>query len=255
MFDIKDKVVIVTGASSGIGAATALMFAKEGADVAIVARTQAKLAAVAKNIEALGRKALVIQADLSKEADTATIVPKTIKQFGKIDVLVNNAGIVSEGSLMDGKILQAYDETMRTNVRAVIQLTSLAAPHLVKTKGNVINISSGASLRPSSKATLLPYYVSKAALDHVTRCAAMELASCGVRVNTVNPGPVDNDFNSNNGLGDPKVIRQALINATLQGYIATNEEIGGVILFLASEKARSVTGSNYVMDNGWTLKN
>ncbi|XP_063388558.1 uncharacterized oxidoreductase TM_0325-like [Cydia fagiglandana] len=250
-----NKVVIVTGASSGIGAATALMFAKEGADVALVARTEAKLAAVAKSIEALGKKPLVIVTDLSKEADTATVIPKTIKHFGKLDVLVNNAGMVSEGSLLDGKVLQAYDEVMRTNVRAVIQLTSLAAPHLAKTGGNVVNISSGASLRPSSKPTFLPYFVSKAALDHVTRCAAMELASSGVRVNTVNPGPVDNDFNINNGLGDPKVIRQALIKATLQGYLATNEEIGGVILFLASEKARSVTGSNYVIDNGWTMKN
>ncbi|XP_063628825.1 uncharacterized oxidoreductase TM_0325-like [Cydia splendana] len=250
-----NKVVIVTGASSGIGAATALMFAKEGADVALVARTEAKLAAVAKSIKALGKKPLVIVADLSKEADTATVIPKTIKHFRKLDVLVNNAGMVSEGSLLDGKVLQAYDEVMRTNVRAVIQLTSLAAPHLAKTGGNVVNISSGASLRPSSKPTFLPYFVSKAALDHVTRCAAMELASSGVRVNTINPGPVDNDFNINNGLGDPKVIRQALIKATLQGYLATNEEIGGVILFLASEKARSVTGSNYVIDNGWTMKN
>ncbi|XP_063368958.1 uncharacterized oxidoreductase TM_0325-like isoform X1 [Cydia amplana] len=229
------------------------MFAKEGADVALVARTQAKLAAVAKNIEALGRKALVIQADLSKEADTATVVPKTVEHFGKLDVLVNNAGISPAGSLTEGTVLQAYDEVMKTNVRAVIQLTSFAAPYLAKTKGNVVNISSVVALRPCKNPELLPYFVSKAALDHFARCAAVELASSGVRVNTVKPGPVDNDFNSNNSLGDPKVIRQTLIDATLQGFIATNEEIGGVILFLASDKARSITGCNYVMDNGWTM--
>ncbi|XP_061722928.1 uncharacterized protein LOC133529256 [Cydia pomonella] len=143
----KNKVVIVTGASSGIGAATALMFAKEGADVALVAHTQAKLAAVANNIEALGRKPLIIQTDLSKETDTATVVPETVKHFGKLDVLVNNAGLSSVGSLTEGTILQEYDEVMRTNVGAVIQLTSLAAPYLAKTKGD----TTGADRRYSTR--------------------------------------------------------------------------------------------------------
>ncbi|XP_063389108.1 glucose 1-dehydrogenase 2-like [Cydia fagiglandana] len=232
----KNEVVIVTG-SSGIGAATALMFAEEGADVALVARSQAKLAAVAKSIEALGRKSLIIQADLSKEAATAIVVPKTVEHFGKLDV-VNNAGISPAGSSTEGTVF-AYDVVMKTNVLAVIQLTSM------------VNISSVVALRPCKNPELLPYFVSKAALDHFARCTAdVEQASSGVRVNTVNPGPVDDDINSNNNIGDPKVIRQALIDATLQGFIATNEDIGGVILFLTSDKAKSITGYNYVMDNG-----
>ncbi|XP_063628827.1 3-oxoacyl-[acyl-carrier-protein] reductase FabG-like [Cydia splendana] len=249
-----NKVVIVTGASSGIGAATALMFAKEGADVALVARTQAKLAAVAKSIEALGKKPLVIQADLSKEPDTATVIPKTIKHFGKLDVLVNNAGIASQGCLLDGKALQAYDDVMKTNVRAVIQLTSLAAPYLIQTKGNVVNISSVAELRPSKIPTLMFYAVSKAALGHFTRCAALELAPSGVRVNSVNPGPVENEFITNNKLGNADDFKERLTGYTALGYIAKNDEIGRVILFLASDKARSITGSTYVIDNGYHLK-
>ncbi|XP_063389004.1 3-oxoacyl-[acyl-carrier-protein] reductase FabG-like [Cydia fagiglandana] len=250
-----NKVVIVTGASSGIGAATALMFAEEGADVVLVARTQAKLAAVAKNIEALGKKKpLIIQADLSKEADTATVVPKTIKHFGQLDVLVNCAGMASEGCLLDGKALQAYDDVMRTNVRAVIQLTSLAAPYLIQTKGNVVNISSAAELltRKIPK-TLMFYAVSKAALGHFTRCAALELASSGVRVNSVNPGPVENEFITNNKLSNANELKGRLAGYTALGYIAKNDEIGRVILFLASDKARSITGSNYVIDNGCLL--
>ncbi|XP_048006829.1 3-oxoacyl-[acyl-carrier-protein] reductase FabG-like [Leguminivora glycinivorella] len=248
-----NKVVIVTGASSGIGAATALMFAKEGADVVIVARTQAKLAAVAKNIQAQGRKALVIQADLSKEADVATVVPKTIKEFGKLDVLVNNAGMASEGCLLDGKALQAYDEVMKTNVRAVVQLTSLAAPYLIQTKGNVVNVSSVAGLMTSKIPTLMFYSVSKAALGHFTRCSALELAASGVRVNSVNPGPVENDFIINNKL-DVQDLKGNLTDFTALGYIAKDDEIGRVILFLASDKARSITGSTYVIDNGCLLK-
>ncbi|XP_063541343.1 3-oxoacyl-[acyl-carrier-protein] reductase FabG-like [Cydia strobilella] len=249
-----NKVVIVTGASSGIGAATALMFAKEGADVALVARTQAKLVAVAKNIEAFGKKPLVIQADLSKEADTATVVPKTVKHFGKLDVLVNNAGMASQGCLLDGKALQAYDDVMKTNVRAVIQLTSLAAPYLIQTKGNVVNISSVAELTASKIPTLMFYAVSKAALGHFTRCAALELAPSGVRVNSVNPGPVENEFITNNKLGNADDLKGSLAGYTALGYIAKDDEIGRVILFLASDKARSITGSAYVIDNGYLLK-
>ncbi|XP_063388984.1 3-oxoacyl-[acyl-carrier-protein] reductase FabG-like [Cydia fagiglandana] len=249
-----NKVVIVTGASSGIGAATALMFAEEGADVVLVARTQAKLAAVAKNIEALGKKPLVIVANLSKEADTATVIPKTIKHFGQLDVLVNNAGIASQGCLLDGKALQAYDDVMKTNVRAVIQLTSLAAPYLIQTKGNVVNISSVAELRPSKMTTLMFYAVSKAALGHFTRCAALELAPSGVRVNSVNPGPVENEFLTNNKLGNADDFKERLAGYTALGYTAKNDEIGRVILFLASDKARSITGSTYVIDNGCLLK-
>ncbi|XP_063368964.1 glucose 1-dehydrogenase 2-like [Cydia amplana] len=249
-----NKVVIMTGASSGIGAATALMFAKEGADVALVARTQAKLADVAKTIEALGRKPLVIQADLSKEADAATVIPKTKKHFGKLDVLVNNAGIAPQGCLLDGKALQAYDDAMKTNVRAVIQLTSLAAPYLIQTKGNVVNISSVAELRPSKMTTLMFYAVSKAALGHFTRCAALELAPSGVRVNTVNPGPVENEFITNNKLGNADDFKGRLAGYTALGYIAKNDEIGRVVLFLASDKARSITGSTYLIDNGSLLK-
>ncbi|XP_063391410.1 3-oxoacyl-[acyl-carrier-protein] reductase FabG-like [Cydia fagiglandana] len=250
-----NKVVIVTGASSGIGAAVSLLFAKEGANVTIVARNLAKLTDIGKKIEATGKKPLIIQADISKE-EAGTVISKTIDHFGQLDVLVNNAGISSQGSIMNGKIVEAYDEVMKTNVRAVIHLTSLAAPYLAKTKGNIINVSSGAALRPSKEPTSASYHISKAALDHFSRCAALELATVGIRVNTVNPGPVDNDFFTNNG-GDNSLKsdhKKIMEDLTALGYLSTNEEIGRVILFLASDKARSVTGSSYCIDSGILLK-
>lgn len=252
----KDRVVLVTGGSSGIGAAAAILFAKEGANVAIVARNQTKLEEVAKEIETHGAKALIIKADLSKEEEIATVIPRTIENFGRLDVLVNNAGISVDGSILSGNLLEAYDAVMQTNVRSVIQLSTAAAPYLIESKGNIINISSILAVSVSSP-NITALHLSKAALDHFTRCAALELASSGVRVNSVNPGPVDNDFLAKNGPegDDIEGRKKALVNALALGYVATNEEVGELILFLASDKARSVTGSAYFMDNGYLLKN
>lgn len=251
-----DRVVLVTGGSSGIGAAAAILFAKEGANVAIVARNQTKLEEVAKEIETHGAKALIIKADLSKEEEIATVIPRTIDNFGRLDVLVNNAGISVDGSILSGNLLEAYDAVMQTNVRSVIQLSTAAAPYLIETKGNIINISSILAVSVSSP-NITALHLSKATLDHFTRCAALELASSGVRVNSVNPGPVDNDFLAKNGPegDDIEGRKKALVNALALGYVATNEEVGELILFLASDKARSVTGSAYFMDNGYLLKN
>ncbi|XP_047991183.1 L-xylulose reductase-like [Leguminivora glycinivorella] len=143
---------------------------------------------------------------------------------------------------------------MKINVRAAIQLTTLAAPFLAKTKGNVVNVSSIASTLASKSPTGLPYCVSKAALDHFTRCAALELASIEVRVNSVNPGPIDNEFATNNNQGDSRVITQECAKLSPLGFLATSEEIADVIVLLASENAKSITGSIYVVDNGFFLK-
>ncbi|KAI5633645.1 short chain dehydrogenase domain-containing protein [Phthorimaea operculella] len=193
----KNKVVLVTGASSGIGAATAILFAKEGANVSMVGRNKKKLDDVAAKVGAVGKAPLVINADVSKDIDVKRIITETISKFGKLDVLVNNAGFASNGSILNGKILKAYDAIMSVNVRAVINLTTLAAPHLAATKGNIINVSNLSSTTTPSRPDFTAYFVSKAALDHFTRGAALELASLGIRVNSVNPGPVKTDFMEN----------------------------------------------------------
>ncbi|XP_049878989.1 3-oxoacyl-[acyl-carrier-protein] reductase FabG-like [Pectinophora gossypiella] len=246
-----NKVILVTGASSGIGAATAILFAREGANVVMVGRNEAKLKNVSDKCTQVGKKPLVINADVSKDDDAKRIVKETIDKFGKLDVLVNNAGLNSSGSILDGKILESYDAIFSVNVRAVIHLTSLAAPHLVKSKGNIVNISSASSMTTPALPSMLAYYVSKAAIDHFTRGAAKELAPSGVRVNSVNPGPVVTDFISNQGI-DAKFEDFAYLTAL--NRVSQPEEIANLIEYLAGEKAVGITGSTFVVDCGTLIK-
>ncbi|KAI5633646.1 enoyl-(Acyl carrier protein) reductase domain-containing protein [Phthorimaea operculella] len=246
----KNKVVLVTGASSGIGAATAIQFAKEGADVSMVGRNQKKLDDVAAKVSAVGKVPLVINADVSKDDDVKRIITETISKFGKLDVLVNNAGFGKDGTILDCKILVAYDAIMSVNVRAVINLTTLAAPHLATTKGNIINISSVASMT-TPPPNFTAYAVSKAALDHFTRGAALELASSDIRVNSVNPGPVKTDFMENAHID---VKWDDIAPHSPLKRVSDSEEIADLIMYLAGEKARGITGSCFVNDNGFVLK-
>nr|XP_049694220.1 17-beta-hydroxysteroid dehydrogenase 14 isoform X5 [Helicoverpa armigera] len=246
----QDKVVIVTGSSSGIGAAIAVQFAEEGAKVAIVGRNQEKLNNVAKKCG----KPLVLAADVTKEEDVKRIIDETLRVFGKIDILVNNAGIANPAGIQSEDAMAVFDKVMTTNLRLVVYLTHLAAPHLVKTKGNIVNISSVAAFKAFSK-DMFAYCAAKAGLDHFTRAVALELASSGVRVNTVNPGPVATDIIEN--LGATKEQQAAMYEQMGQTMplkrISIPEEIGDLVLFLASDKARAITGSSYVSDNGALL--
>ncbi|KAJ2943002.1 hypothetical protein O0L34_g15193 [Tuta absoluta] len=247
-----DKVLLVTGASSGIGAATAILFTKEGASVAIVGRNETKLKNVSDQCEKAGKKPLVIKADVSKDDEATEIVNKTVEKFGKIDILVNSAGISKYGSILAGNILSVYDDVMAVNLRAIINLTALAAPHLVKTKGNIINVSStGAELVPKM-AAFIPYCVSKAGLEHFSRGAALELSSSGVRVNVVRPGPVRTDILENSGFPGTWDVFKA---GTALDRVSEPEEIAELVMYLASDKARGITGSVFTSDNGYLLKN
>ncbi|KPJ20326.1 3-oxoacyl-[acyl-carrier-protein] reductase FabG [Papilio machaon] len=242
------KVVFVSGGSSGIGAATAREFAKEGATVVIVARNETKMKQVASECENHGKRPLLITADISQDAEAKRAMEATIQTYGKLDILVNNAGMLRYGTLLDGGALAAWDQVMAINFRAALHLMQLAAPHLVETRGSIVNVSSvdGSSSVPPP---LVPYSVSKAALEHLTRGAARELAPHGVRVNTVSPGPVYTDIYDSGG---PHPVDNSNIKTPL-GTISQPEEIAHLILFLCSDRAKAITGSNYVSDNGYLL--
>ncbi|XP_023947799.1 glucose 1-dehydrogenase 2-like [Bicyclus anynana] len=245
----QNKVVIVTGASSGIGAAIALSFAKEGADVVIVARNNEKLKVTEAQCDEFGKKSLKILADVSKEDQAQSIIDETIEKYGKIDILINNAGIVRLGNITDGTILSVYDEIMSTNLRPVIHLTTLATPYLIKTKGNIINISSaGVKVKHPS---FISYALSKSALNLFGQGAALELAEYGVRVNTISPGPVITDIWENSNM--PVESLKGLDFKIPLKRMSKPEEIATIALFLADDKALGITGSNYLADNGMSL--
>lgn len=246
------KSVLITGASSGIGAGIAVAFAKTGANVAIIGRNEQKLKNVAAKCEKHGITPLVLKKDISKEVDAKDVISKTKDKFGGIDVLVNNAGILRMASIMSENVMEAYDEVMNTNLRAVVYLTHLASPHIIKSKGNIINISSIAG-RMANNPSCLSYSISKAAMDHFTRCIAAELAPKGVRVNVINPGPVLTDIADNSGV-PAEAYWQMSKEASALGRVSEVEEISDLVLFLASEKSRGITGSSFVTDNGVLLK-
>lgn len=238
-----NKVVLITGASAGIGAATAECFAKEGASLAIVGRNETKLNNVAQCCEKLGAEVYIIKADIAEDDEAKAIIQQTIRKYGKLDVVINNAGIYKPTDI-ESNMVEIYDETMKTNLRAVVLITSLAIPYLKLTKGNVINVSSVDSMNVKYPG-LTAYGISKAGIDYFTKSLAKELGPSGVRVNSVNPGPVYTKMLEGS--------ESEFIDLTVLGRMSEAAEIGDLMLFIASDKAKSITGSCYVIDNGYLL--
>lgn len=247
------KVVIVTGGSSGIGAATALEFVKEGADVAIIGRNESRLNDVAEKCSKVGKQPLIIKADVSKDEEAKLIVEKTVNTYGKIDVLVNNAGVLNYAEVTDEKLVKVCDTIMNINFRSIVVLTNLAAPYLIKSKGNIVNISSiaGSSVLNDLGFGYAAYCSSKAALNQFSRSCAMELAEHGVRVNIVSPGPVETSIIATAGFDlDWNVIKD---NNTALKILTQPVEVADIVLYLASDKAKSITGSNMLIDAGYSV--
>ncbi|XP_013138764.1 PREDICTED: uncharacterized oxidoreductase TM_0325-like [Papilio polytes] len=247
-----DKVVIITGASSGIGAETAVEFAKLNAKLVLTGRNKENLGKVAKQCEE-GSKSnqtpLVIIADMNVDADVDNIIKSTIDKFGRLDVLVNNAGILESGSIETTSLAQ-YDRVMNTNVRGPYYLTMLAVPHLIKTKGSVVNVSSVTGLR--SFPNVLAYCMSKSALDQFTRCISLELGLKGVRVNAVNPGVISTGIHMKSSMNEEqyKEFLKKCADTHALGRAGESKEVASVIIFLASDAASNITGATIPVDGG-----
>ncbi|XP_052751969.1 3-oxoacyl-[acyl-carrier-protein] reductase FabG-like [Galleria mellonella] len=241
-----NKVVVVTGAGSGIGAAAALQFAAEGARVVLVDRDEARLRDVRAQCPRHDQELLLLAADIAREDEAHRIIQETVNKFGKLDVLVNCAGIFRMGSVLEGSIMKTFDEVMNVNLRALILLTTLATPHLVESKGNIVNISSVAAVMALGAENAV-YSISKAGVEHFTRGAALELGASGVRVNAVRPGPVRTRILENSGT---KITCDDWTPLTKIGRISEPQEIADVILYLANDNAKGITGSIFTVDNG-----
>jgi len=254
MNDLKDRVALITGASSGIGAATAILFARLGAKMSLTGRNKDNLKRVIEEctrvVPAETEPPLMVLAELCSEAQVTNLVDTTIKKFGRLDILVNNAGIFEFGSIETTSMAQ-YDRIMNVNVRSVYHLTTLCVPHLIKTRGNIVNVSSVGGTR--SFAGELVYGMSKSAIDQMTSCTALELAAKGVRVNSVNPGLiVDTEAYARAGLsGDDfvKFVENMNEKHPLQ-RVGKSAEVAHAIAFLASGNASFVTGEHIHVDGG-----
>lgn len=246
------KVVLVTGASSGIGRATVLRFANNGARVAGIARTLAQLQTLRQQVEADGGDCLIFTADVTGESACRQAVTEVVETFGRLDVLVNAAGIFATGSI-ESTTPAAWRQMLDVNLNAAFLLMQLAVPYLERTRGSIINVSSVTGQRAFPN--ILAYCVSKAALDHLTRCSALELAAKGIRVNAVNPGVVVTNLHRAGGMDASRYDAFLQHSQTTHplGRPGTAEEIADAIFYLASEQASWITGITLNIDGGRQL--
>lgn len=251
--DYTDKVVIVTGASSGIGAETAKLLATYKAKLTLVGREDARLMKVAQECENRnGLPPLCLLLDLTVDNNCKILVEKTIETYGRLDVLINCAGKMKVTSLFD-RTMVLFDEMIAINLRVPYLLTQLSLPHLLKSKGNVINI--GSSLSKRHRPGFLGYKISKTGLDKFTKQAAAELAAEGVRVNAISPGVTrTNILNNLNVNGDlMPIIYDAIAENLPQRTVIEPKEVAMLVALTASGMFPHLTGSNFVVDGAASM--
>ena len=241
----ENKVVLITGGGTGIGKAAAVAFIAEGAKVVITGRRQSVLEATTKE---LGASAHFVVADVSKNGEPKAIVDKTIAKYNQLDVLVNNAGAFAMGPLMETSD-EEIERIYRTNVFATLALSREALPHLIKTKGSIINISSTVS--KGVMAGISVYASSKAAVDHLTRNLAAESGPSGVRVNAVAPGMTATDMSA--GMRSDEQMLAMMVQQTPLGRVGEPSDIAKAVLLLASDEAGWITGQIVQASGGMML--
>lgn len=246
---MNNKIAIVTGATSGIGRATALRFVREGIGVFAVGRNETELSRLLDECSDLAGEVRAFRADLSDRTQTEGLAAAAVEEFGRLDILVNAAGMIKNGSIETTSV-EDWDSMLNINLDSVFHLTQKCVPFLVESKGNIVNVSSVTGLRAFPN--VLAYCVSKAAIDQFTRCVSLELGPAGVRVNAVNPGVVVTNLHKRGGMSD-EAYEKFLDNAGNThpiGRAGTPEEVAELIAFLASDQASWITGVTYSIDGG-----
>ena len=250
MISLRNKVSIITGGSRGIGAATALLLAKAGSDIAInYIENGARAAAVVDAVKQTGRRIVMLQGNVGLSAVARDFVEKAVSEFGKIDIVVNNAGIWTHGEI-GATPEQVWDETLDINLKGVFNVCNVAVPYLKKNGGGrIINISSTAGQR--GEAFHSHYAASKGGILAFTKSLSTELAPFNVLVNAVAPGWVDTEMNEE--VFADQSLREQVINAIPLRKIGTAEDVAGAVLFLASDLANHITGATINVNGGSVL--
>lgn len=247
-FNVKDNVVLITGALSGIGKATAIAFAKEGAKVVISGRREAEGEALVNELNALGAEALFVRTDVRHETDVEQLVAKTVAHFGRLDIAVNNAGTEGTPGPIVEQTAETYNHTFDTNVLGVL----LSMKHQLKImekqgSGSIINVSSVLGRKGMPNVSV--YAASKFAVEGLTKVAALEYAHTGIRVNVVAPGPIETPM-LNRFVGESAENKDGLKSNVPAQRLGLPDEIAQTVIFLGSNKSPFLTGQSIAVDGG-----
>jgi len=250
---LKGKVALITGGNSGIGRATAILFAEEGARVVIAARNEARGNETVEAIARAGGEAIFVACDVRRAEDCRKAVGATIEAFGRLDILFNNAGVIYPGQTVVDTTEEEWDHTMAVNVKGAYLMSKYAIPWMIKSGGRVI-INTASVLGLVGDKGAAAYCASKGAMVLLTKAMALDHASQNIRVNCICPGSVDTPMlrQEMEELGGVEKLRPTFEAKHPLGRICTPEEVAKAVLYLASDDASFVTGASLAIDGGRT---